>query len=332
MATALVEVPTGTLTFNTQEPGIWAGYVPNTVLSVRPDPRTLDAFDTEIEVTFSGINPLGVYPLLDGVEMDVISRSHNSMIIDTAPFITLGGPFRGTFGEQVIPPEPGTGPQPAWADVKFLFNFEPGVVYTNHVTSSAWTASATSVSTSNPKFGTQSIQSDPGASATIYRSYDSSYHWQNQDVTLEAWVWWDSAAVSSPDNARRLHSWANTGGIITYGFEVIFSTRKMQVYVWAGSVFSVVSAAVIPMDQWVHLVYDYDELANVLRMGMNGTFEAFAWSPTWSTASADLRIIGSNGNGAFPGKVNEMRFTAGNHYPAGLTYPIPDVTFPIGPY
>jgi len=321
-----VEVPPGSLSFVTEVPTIWPGYNTNTVIYVHPNGGVLSTSDTEAEIFFSGVNTDNILPYLEEDPMVVLSTTHNSVRVQL-PQGTLGGPFRGTFGLGQDP-----APQPAWADVLYLINFEDGSPR-NHVTNTVWSSSGTSYGATDLPFGSNCMVANTSGTTTIWRSWeDSLYNWDNRTMTFECWVYWDSSYPSTADDFRRLDSWANTGGIETYGFGVLYSSSVMRTFVWTGSTYAR-TAHTFPKDQWCHLVYAHDAVNDVLYMGLNGVFVAHtSYNPTWNTSSAEHRITGSNGNGAFPGRIKEMRWSNGLHYGTGATYLAPYAPFPVGPY
>jgi hypothetical protein len=266
MATALVEVPTGTLTFNTQEPGIWAGYVPNTVLSVRPDPRALDSSDTAIEITFSGIDPEKVYPLLDGVEMTVLSRTPTSMFVDTTPFITLGGPFRGTFGQTADPVDPD------WALVEFLYDFTDDQVAQfsdqkgNHDFNSSGNIQIVDASPLYP--GAKALRRSAGYPYVCQTASPSSLlSWWNHDGTFEAWVYMDST-VTGANNQQPICG-SNSASWL---WELRWTGTDFDqwLYWYNGASYSTtpgVNLRHLEDQTWYHVFLSFDASANLMKFG-----------------------------------------------------------------
>ena len=157
----------------------------------------------------------------------------------------------------------------------------------------------------------------------------------DQDFTIEAWVKLDYLSNTSGNNERQylcqkkplpsqddqidyafLVQRGNNGPSPNYGKAGGFSGRELQLYFGTGSsTWSITSNLEIADFDWHFVSVAYDTITNVVRFGIDDTFETLSFSDNPRTTNGGSLRVGSHQNGQgtdnffFRGMIDEMRIS-----------------------
>ena len=176
----------------------------------------------------------------------------------------------------------------------------------------------TTVTTTNPKFGTGSAAfTISGASRIDIENY-SLFQFGAGQFTVEAWAYFTIA----PTGIQGVL--AQFGGSTNLGWFLGTSSGNLNFYYsTTGTNTTAVGAAYSPpLNTWVHLAADRDA-SNVLRVYANGVVIASATVTSTFFASTRDVCIGNDGNlnRKFPGRLDEIRVVRGTAMYGGAFTP-----------
>lgn len=196
---------------------------------------------------------------------------------------------------------------------KLLCHFDGTNGQTTTVDSSpverAVTLTGATLTTTNPKFGTASLDMTGGGSNRALCLDSADWHFGAGQFTIEGWVYFTSAPGSN--------SWAfvtQWGGSTDLGFYLGMSAGELRFrYSTTGTDFPTIGAAWTPtLNTWYHLAVDRDA-SNVLRAYIDGVVHASATAAVTLWDASRSLMIGNdeNLNRALIGRIDEVMIDKG---------------------